>query len=251
MSGIRSFQDINKIMKIMKNILLTGGSGLLGKELVKIDSSIESPIHEKFDVSHEWHMKYYLDWFNPDIIIHAAAILDTNLLEKRPDKVIETNIIGTANLAKICWGRNIRLVYLSTDYIYKGDKGDYKEDSEILPFNFYAWSKLGGECAVRGVQNHLIIRTTFGPSEFPYKQAFKDGWRSKDYVDIIAPMIYEAAISDLTGVLNIGTDRKSMYSYAKERNKDVEPILIKDSGFDAPWDTSLNLDKWKNYKNGK
>jgi dTDP-4-dehydrorhamnose reductase len=235
----------------MKRILLTGGSGLLGKELLKIDKNIIAPRSSQLNILDQNDIVNSLKWGGFDTVIHCAAILDTEILEEQPERAIEANIIGTAYLAVCCQRFGIRLIYLSTDYVYPGIEGDYKETNPVLPFNFYAWTKLGGECAVKGVKNHLIIRTTFGPSKFPYNQAFSDGWRSKDYVDVIAPMIYEAATSDLTGVVNIGTDRKTMYSYARERNTDVKPVLIKDSGFDAPHDTSFNLDKWKNYKNGK
>lgn len=232
-------------------ILLTGGSGLLGRELLKINPEINAPSSDELDVTKTKSIIKNIKKYKPDLVIHCAAILDNDILKEAPDYAVQVNIIGTANIAMVCSYFSLRLIYISTDYIYRGDKGDYKEDDEILPYNFYSWTKLGGECAMKCVKDHLIIRTSFGPSKFPYKQAFNDGWRSKDYVDVIAPMIYEAAISDLTGVLNIGTDRKSLFSYAKERNKDVEPVLIKDSGFDAPWDTSLDLTKWNNYKNGK
>lgn len=231
-------------------ILLTGGNGLLGKELQKIDKDITAPRKWRLNIEDQRDVANALIWGGYDMVIHCAALLDAGMLKERPDKAIETNIVGTAYLAMWCAKLGIRLVYLSTDYVYKGDRGNYNEEDEILPYNFYAWTKLGGECAVKGVKNHLIIRTTFGPSEFPYKHAFRDRWRSKDYVDVIAPMIYDAAVSDLQGVVNIGTDRKTLFSYAKERNKDVEPVFTQDSGFDAPWDTSFDLTKWKNFKNG-
>lgn len=234
-----------------KGILLTGGSGLLGQELLKIDKDIIAPPSYKLNITNRGDVFNSIYWGGYNTIIHCAAILDSKKLENNKDEIIDVNIIGTAHLAMACIQNNIRLVYISTDYLYPGTNGNYKETDPIFPYNFYAWSKAGGEAAVKGVKNHLIIRTTFGPSKFPYKQAFTDGWRSKDYVDVIAPMIYEVATSDLQGVINIGTDRKTLFSYAKERNKDVEPVLIKDSGFNAPWDTSFNLTKWKNFKNGK
>lgn len=232
----------------MSRILLTGGSGLLGKELLKINSSIIAPSSTEMDIVLDFDVNYEIQNCKPDIVIHCAALLDDKTINSKPHHAIMTNIIGTANVAMVCSRMGIRLVYLSTDYIYKGDRGDYKEEDEILPYNFYSWTKLGGECAVRGVKNHLIIRTSFGASKFPYKTAFSDRWRSKDYVDVIAPMIYEAAIGDIQGVLNIGTDRKTMYSYARGRNKDVQPVRVEDSGFDAPYDTSFNLDKWNKWK---
>ncbi len=56
----------------------------------------------------------------------------------------------------------------------KGDQGNYKETDPVYPVNKYAWSKLGGECAVRMYDKSLIIRTTFGPNVFPYQKAFVD-----------------------------------------------------------------------------
>src|SRR5690349_19691724 len=107
----------------MKKILITGGSGLLGQELIKINSGIVAPTHTEFDVTNADNVLYDLEWYHPNIIIHCAAILDDKILKKEPYRVIETNIIGTSNLAIACIKHDIRLVYLSTDYIYKGTKG--------------------------------------------------------------------------------------------------------------------------------
>jgi dTDP-4-dehydrorhamnose reductase len=160
------------------------------------------------------------------------------------------NIKGTANIALACLQRKTRLVYLSTDYIYKGDKGNYSEKDEIAPFNLYAWTKLGGESSVMAVPDHLIIRTSFGAEQFEYDAAFTDKWTSKDYVDVIAPQVLEAARSPLTGLLNIGSERRSMYEYAKIRNPDVKATKIRDSAHKSPADTSLNLDRWTRYRGG-
>jgi dTDP-4-dehydrorhamnose reductase len=235
----------------MNRILLTGGTGLLGQELKKIDPSIDTPTHNEMDITNYDNILYDCQgMYHPNIIIHCAALLDDKIIKKHPNKAIETNIIGTANVAMVCNKLKIRMIYISTDYVYKGDKGYYKEEDELLPFNFYAWTKLGGEASTRGVENHLIIRTSFGPSKFPYTHAFSDVWRSKDYVENVAKDIYKAAISGLLGVVNIGGSRKTVYEYAKERNPDILPMKEKHSEFYVPSDTSLNLTKWKNYKNG-
>lgn len=99
--------------------------------------------------------------------------------------------------------------------------------------------------------NHLIIRTSFGASKFAYPAAFSDKWTSREYVDVIAPSILEAARSPLTGVLNLGGVRRSMYEYAIERNPDVEKLLRRDSAHPTPVDTSLNLDRWNAYAAGE
>lgn len=225
-------------------ILLIGGSGLLGKELQKINRDLICPSHKDFDITKN------ISLTDVDIVINAAAFKDNRSIELDPRTAIETNIMGAARLALACYENNIRYVYISTDYIYKGDRGNYHETDTILPANIYAWTKLGGECSAKAVKNHLIIRTTFGPKEFEYKQAFTDKWTSKDYVDIIAPMILEAALSPLTGVLNLGTERKTLYGHASKRNQ-VKGVRLGNTSFTTPYDTSFNLQKWQDYKSLK
>ena len=137
------------------------------------------------------------------------------------------------------------LVYVSTDYVYSGKKGMYNEGDELLPVNKYAWSKLGGECAIRQYDNSLIIRTSIGPSSFPYDKAFVDMWTSKDTVDVITPMILMAAKSNITGILNIGTERKNMFEYASKLNQDVKKAIRNEFGNSVDFDTSLDLSKYK------
>jgi dTDP-4-dehydrorhamnose reductase/SAM-dependent methyltransferase len=232
-------------------IVVFGAHGLLGTELRKLDENLICPTKSEVDIRYPNEVRYFIKNHHPDIVINAAAVLDNRVLENSPEKAISTNIVGAANVANICIEDNIRYIYVSTDYIYKGDRGSYKESDEILPFNFYAWTKLGGECSAKGVKNHLIIRLSFGASGFSYPIAFSDKWSSKDYVDRLAPMVLEAAKSPLTGVLNLGTDRKTLFDYAKERNPNVKPVKLADTSFFTPYDTSFNLQKWLNYKSDK
>jgi hypothetical protein len=228
-------------------IVLFGGSGLLGTSLRDLDGELVTPSHSQVDIRETNSVNAYLAAEKPDIVLHAAACTHTTNIEAQPAEAIRTNIAGTANVALACLELNIRLVYLSTDYIYKGDKGNYRETDEILPFNKYAWTKLGGEASAACVPNHLIIRTSFGPSVFPFTKAFTDKWVSKDYVDILAPMILKAAKSPLLGVLNLGTDRKPVYDWAIKRNPSVTGMRRDQSAHDTPYDTSFNLQKWIEY----
>jgi len=231
-------------------ILLTGSSGLLGKELLKINPNIIALTHDECNIKNAHDVRYAIKTHRPDVVIHAAAMTDNRLVEKDPFNAIFTNIIGTANVAMVCIDYNVRMVYLSTDYVYAGERGNFSEQEPLKPFNLYAWTKLGGECGVVGVENHLIIRTSFG-GDFQYKQAFTDKYSSKDYVDRLAPQIYEAALSPLTGVLNLGTERKTLFDHAKERNPDVIPVKLSETNFFTPIDTSLNLQRWIDYKGSK
>lgn len=232
-------------------ILVFGGNGTLGKELQKINKDLICPSHDYVAIEDDMAVEACIKRERPDIVVNAAAVIDNRILEKRPEVAITTNIIGAANIAKECIRNNIRLVYISTDYVYKGDRGNYLETDELLPFNFYAWTKMGGEASTRGVKNHLIIRVSFGKSKFSYPVSFVDKWSSKDYVDVIAPMIYNAILSPLTGVLNLGTDRKTLFSHAKERNADVKPVKLSETSFFTPYDTSLNMQRWINYVSEK
>ena len=203
-------------------IAITGKSGLLSQEIQKLLPEIIILDSKNFNIINS-NIITKLKKINPNIIIHAGAITDSNIVKNNPSSAITTNIIGTANIAKYCIQYNKRLVYISTDYVYDGKIGNYKETDPVLPYNEYAWTKLGGECSTILVPNHLIIRTSFGANKFPYNKAWINHLVSKDYIDIIAPMILKATQSEITGILNIGTESKTMYGYAQKRNK-VQPI---------------------------
>ena len=232
-------------------ILLTGGSGLLGTELRQLESDLLAPSHEKLDITNATAVTDYVRSHTPDIILHAAAMTSNREVEEHPETAREVNVDGTANLVRACDGTRTRFVFLSTDYVYKGDRGNYSESDEVDPFNLYASTKLAGEEVVRQIPNHLIIRTSFGASEFVYPDVFCDKWSSKEYVDVIAPTILEATRSPLTGILNLGGKRRSLYEYARERKPDVNRVERRDSTHKSPADTSLNLDRWNDFVHGR
>jgi dTDP-4-dehydrorhamnose reductase len=225
----------------MSKTLILGGTGLLGKALKAIDPDLICLGSKDCDIRDIYQVSHLVKKYRPDNIILCAAILENSDVRG----LITTNIMGTAVVSNWCQLRDIRLVYISTDYVYPSLTGNYKETDALLPFNDYAWSKLGGECAVRLVPNHLIIRTSFGSSKFPYEVAYNNKWTSKDYVDIIAPMILQADKSDLQGVVNIGTEKKTIFDYASKRNTVKGKPLTDNS---SPRDSSLNLTKWKAFQ---
>ena len=219
-------------------IVITGKNGLLSKELQSLDANVKGLPSIGFDITKE-DIKLKLKSLDPDIIIHAAAITNSCDIDIDPILAIKTNIIGTALLSEYCFENNKRLIYISTDYVYPGASGNYKETDPILPDNNYAWTKLGGECSVRLVPNHLIIRTSFGANKFPYTNAWTNQIVSKDYVDVIAPMILKATKSNVIGILNIGTNSKTIFEYASRRNK-VVPVEKT-----ANYNFSLNINKYE------
>jgi len=231
---------------IDKKILITGGSGLLGRELEKILPNAYYPSHSEFDIISYDKMKKYILNKKIDTILHAAAITKLEDIRKDATSALETNIIGTSNLVKLCMENNIRIVYVSTDYVFSGEKGNYSENDELLPVNKYAWSKLGGECAVKLYDNSLIVRTSFGPYPFPYEGAFVDQWTSRDDVRNVAKKIKQLIESNINGIIHIGSGRKTVYEYAQtiSPDKDIKKISIKDMKLVLPKDTSLNTSKY-------
>lgn len=197
-------------------IVVLGGTGLLGRELYKLDNSI-CCTNRKVDITDYKTLSEFLDSINPDIIINAAAITDSIAVSEDVLPAIEVNIIGASNVAKYCIKHKKRLVYISTDYVYTGN-GNHKESDALYPHNDYAWTKLGGECSSRLVEDHCIVRTSFGSSKFPYTGGYTNLYTSKQYVDLVAPKILKVTNSQFKGVINIGGEKKSLYRYAQERN---------------------------------
>jgi len=229
-----------------KKVLFTGGSGLLGGEVKKLLSDMDFPDASVFDVTNYDQMDKYLVGKDIKIIIHAAAFTSPPKIDQEPLKGLAVNIIGTSNVVKICIKYGIKIVYICTDYVFKGDKGDYREDDPVYPVNKYAWSKLGGECAVRMYDNSLIIRTTFGPMVFPYEKAFSDQWTSRESVAVIAKKIVDLVKKDATGVFHVGGKKKTVFEYANSLSagRKIQGLSVKDVNFKVPIDTSLNCEKY-------
>jgi dTDP-4-dehydrorhamnose reductase len=228
-------------------ILVTGGSGLLGRELRLILAGALFPSSREFNVTEYSRIDTHLEGSSIKVILHAAAFTSPPRIDADPMRAVEVNIIGTANITRLCYRRNIRLVYVCTDYVFKGDRGNYHEDDPVHPVNKYAWSKLGGECAVRMYDKALVIRTSFGPSVFPYEKAFVDQYTSRQSVSVIARKIARLAQSDLTGVINVGGPRQTVMEYALslDSTKSIKPIRLSEVTFQVPVDTSLDTTKYQ------
>ncbi len=235
----------------MNQILITGSAGKLGNGLANIMDNIFLGTRENFDFTNLEMMHSFLNQ-HPTIktIIHCGALVSPPKVNEQVDMAIKTNIIGTALLSSICFQKGIRLVYISTDYVFSGNKGNYTETDELLPQNKYAWSKLGGEASVQMLDNFVIIRMSFGPDIFPYKAAFIDQYTSRERLSTIVEKIKNIAISEFKGIIHIGEDRKTVYDYAISLGaNEVEQISIKDMNVKMPVDTSLNTSLYKSIFN--
>jgi dTDP-4-dehydrorhamnose reductase len=224
------------------SILITGGAGKLGTALHKIMPTALAAVRSDFDITNQLQINSFLDKHsNVNTIVHCAAMISPPKINENISAAIHSNIIGTSLLSAACFERNIRLIYISTDYVFDGEKGFYNETDKLLPQNKYAWSKLGGECALQMLDNFVIIRLSFGPDIFPYKAAFVDQFTSRESVSTIATKIKNVTLSNFKGVIHLGGTRKSVYDYALSLGaNNIEKISIKDMPVKMPTDTSLD-----------
>jgi len=227
-------------------ILISGGEGLLAQELIKTNilHTIYAPNKTTMNICSSNSINEAFSCFKPEILIHCAALTTPMILhDENPFKSIETNIEGTCKLVKECILLKTKIVYISTDYVYPGDTGMYSEEHALNPINKYAWSKLGGECAVK-IANGLILRCSFTSRPFKHEKAFNNSYKSFLYVDEIAPIIWKIINSNITNdVINVGGNRKSIYEFALESNHHVQSIDRLEIGDWVPKDTSFNLTK--------
>ena len=162
-------------MKRKRKIVVTGGTGRFGSILKKDKFNYQMffPKKNQLNITKFDSVKKYLMKTKPFCLIHLAGLSRPMMIhEKEVSKSIELNIIGTANIVRACEMFNIKLIYLSTSYVYPGKKGGYKETDPLLPSNNYAWSKLGGESAVQMYKNSLIIRASMTEKPFVHEKAF-------------------------------------------------------------------------------
>lgn len=97
----------------------------------------------------------------PDVVVHLAAVTDVAEAEKAPERASEVNVSGTENIVQLCLHYRARLVFLSTDYVFSGDRGYYREDETPSPVVHYGKTKWNAEQAVaRELSRWAILRTS-------------------------------------------------------------------------------------------
>jgi len=202
-----------------KRIVVTGGTGRFGQELKNIQSKYQLffPKKNQLNILKIKSIIKYLKLKKPKYLIHLAGLSrPMEMHEKFIKKSIDLNIIGTANITKVCSDLGIKLIYFSTSYVYPGIKGNYKEDNPLLPKNNYSWSKLGGESAVHMYHNSLILRVCMTEKPFVHKKAFNDFITNFIFHEEIARFLFK--LINKKGVINIGGKTQSVYKFAKKYN---------------------------------
>jgi len=226
-----------------KKILITGGQGRFANILKqsKLKLNLIFPSKKQLNILDIKSIERYIKKHRPKYLIHCAALSrPMKIHDADISKSIDLNIIGTANVVKICKQFNIKLIYFSTGYVYPGIKGNYKETDSLLPINNYAWSKLGGECAVSMYKNSLILRIIMCEKPFLHKKAFYDIETNFMYHEDVVKIIPK--ILNKFGIINVGGKTQSVYEFAKNSNKNIKKISGKKL---FPPKPSMNTSKLK------
>ena len=264
--------------------LVTGTSGLVGRQVIhdisKTEDEVYSAYHEskpevgiptKLDLNCIDKIPDTLEKINPDSIIHLAALTNVDICEKAKKLAMKLNATATEVLSKQAAKQKAFFVYVSTDYVFDGNKGMKKETDSPNPVNFYGKTKLEGEKSVMNLASSWCIARTSTPygihpkrKSFPLWvaeqlqnhneiKAIIDQFTSPTYVPNLSRMLIEIAKRQIVGIINLsGATRISRYDVAElvadKLNFDkklLNPVNLDDMNWPAkrPKDSSLDVAK--------
>jgi dTDP-4-dehydrorhamnose reductase len=266
-----------------KVVLITGASGLLGSKIVKVatDHFRVIPLHNtkplhaqslKLDITKADEVSSLFHKLKPYAVIHAVSETNVDKCETEKENAWKINVQGTQNIASVSSKLGAKLVYISTDYVFDGEKGNYNEEDEPNPINYYGVTKFEGEKRImENCENYAILRTSVLYGWHPWKQNFvtwvinqlkqnkeiavvQDHFNTPTLADNLAEMIVETLQNDLSGLHHAsGSERISRYDFAKQIAKtfNLDLRLIKPVKMNQltawiakrPKDSSLNTEK--------
>lgn len=225
MTGSRGFLGTNA------GAFLRDRVKLVGQARVGAESALYGRI-VGLDLRNPAEMVDLIAEVRPDVVLNAAAISGHETSANDPEQAYAVNVVATKAIAEACAEVGARLVHISTDALFAGDRGNYSEDDEPAPFSYYGETKLAGEEAVRAaLADHLIVRTNFfGWSETERKSvleffvnSLRSGQHVRGYPDFIVTSIYIQALLEaiwqLGAIGAVGTvhvtssDALSKYDY--------------------------------------
>ncbi len=269
-------------------IFVTGGSGLLGSKFAEI--ALEMYEHEvctgychnkpefgapvKFDLTKDRDLEVIYK-IRPEVIIHTAALTNVDECETNKELAYKINTEGTKRVVEVAGELKAFLVYVSTDYVFSGNKGMYKEEDEPNPVDYYGYTKLMGEnycdCIVRPC---VIYGAKPASGTINFALWLIDKLRNKEEVKIVtdqyitptlntnlAKMLLEVAEKELKGVFHLaGATRVSRYDFALQIADKFEldkKLIVQSRIADMRWiahrpkDSSLDTSKALRYLNEK
>ncbi len=269
----------------MKRVLITGTAGFLGGALASRASSrwkthlayhstlIDANAADgvvKLDVTDGEAAKRAIHDVAPDVIVHAAALTDSNYCAENRETAREVNVTGAGNMARAAEEIGARLIYLSTDLVFDGEGRYYTEEDSPTPVCFYGQTKLEGEQAVSSLCSKSCIARTaliYGFSSNSSRcftevmienlgkgkklTLFTDEYRTPVYIGNICDMLVELVDKeDARGVFHIaGPERLSRFDFGRELveafgfgKEHLIPVSVDDFAFKDPRPRDCSLE---------
>jgi len=227
---------------------MTGGDGRLASQLKPLLDCVALS-RKELDVLDEAQLESAIAKHKPHAIIHLAAITNPKTADQDRLGSYRVNVLGTRNVARAAAKHRIKVIYLSSDYVFTGDIGGYRETDAPSPPNWYGFTKYAGELEVEASgARHCIIRTSFRPMKWEFPTAFSDVFTSADYVDVIAQEIALCLEKGVDGIIHLGTPTKTFYELARRRTPDVRAEVCPDPAF--PRKRDLDISQWLRIKEG-
>ncbi len=271
-------------------ILITGASGQLGGYLLEqLRGSADHIIawssgsrQDRFgtllqpvDLTDADQVARCFDEAKPNLVLHVAALASIAACYQAPDRAEKINHLGTAQLAECAARSKARLLYVSTDLVFDGEKGNYREEDQARPLSVYARTKLAGEKAALALDSSLVVRVSLllGPSHQAERPnffdqqtrilltgqsigCFADEWRTPLTHRWAARMLLKLLAEwDGTGLLHLGGPERLSRLEIGQRlarrlgvsQEKVEPIVqaAVATPEPRPRDTSLNSGLWR------
>lgn len=224
-------------------IVVTGGSGKLGRTLKRVFPSAQFPARSSFDLCNQGSLDEFMNLAPPSVLIHTAAMTNIRAAEHDRETCWNTNVKGTQRLVSALqrFAPNCYFVYLSTACVFQGDVGNYCEDDIPYPKNFYGLTKLVGEQIAGRMLRHLIVRTNFVAREpWPYPKAFVDRFGTYLFADDVATALGRLINQRMEGLVHVTGDRRmSMFELAQLTTPDVGTLKMAD--VDVPLTVDMTL----------
>ncbi|MCW4018263.1 MAG: dTDP-4-dehydrorhamnose reductase [Candidatus Bathyarchaeota archaeon] len=267
-------------------LLITGASGLYGSKLAETalgrqyqvyavhnQHSAAHGVPVQLDITEKAKVEKEISEIKPDAVVHAASMTNVDECDLSRELAWKINVEGTRNVAQAAEASKAFFLYISTDYVFDGEKGRYKETDLPSPINYYAYTKLKAEESVKGALiNYCIARpsviygatTAAGKINFALWilnklknkeeiKVFVDQYNSPTLNTSLVDMTLEVLERRLTGVYHLsGASRISRYDFALSLAKTfgldealLVPARMKELSFPAkrPKDSSLNTAK--------
>ncbi len=216
-----------------KKTLIFGAGGQLGSELMKLFPEATGIFHNRtdkdlsFDITNFTKLEDLILKIKPDIIINAAALTNVDKCEKERKNAMDINSESVRHITRAATVTKSYFVQVSTDYVFDGTEGMYKETSVPNPINFYGISKLLGDVSALSYDGSLVVRTS---GVFGYKQNYPrfvlsqlvegreikavKSYYSPIHAKLLAEAILELTELRKTGIVNVSGPRISRYDLA-------------------------------------